>query len=91
MRPCSLQEVLEGVEAVRREQLGDHYLAELLPVGRVVRQRHGTEFLAWSLRASGTDRVANTASCVCKNSRAASGVDATTVVIVPRLRDMTGP
>jgi hypothetical protein len=53
---------------------------------------HATELLPWaSIMASGTDRVAKTASCLCRISRATSGEDATTVVTVPRWRDMSGP
>jgi hypothetical protein len=51
----------------------------------------GTEFLACSPVASGTDREAHTASCFCRISRATAGEDTTTVVTAPRRSDISGP
>ena len=44
----------------------------------------------WSPTACGTNRLAKTASCFCRSSRATSGEEITTVVTAPRRSDMSG-
>lgn len=85
-------DVVERVEPVRREAANSSAAMVLLSARhRCPLGSQGTEFLACSPVASGTEREAKTASCFCRNSRATSGEETTTVVTAPRRRDMSGP